>query len=726
AVQLTHRNLIANATALLKVHSVGSADQLLSVLPMYHAFEFTGGFLVPLACGATITYVEQLKRPDIVTAMQATGTTCMLVVPRLLRMFHDSIENTVASSGPATRLLFRCLGALSTLTGHRFGRTLYGRVHRRFGGRLRMFVSGGSRLDPALFTAFTRMGFEVYEGYGLTETAPVLAVNPSGRARAGSVGPPLPGVDIRIHNANLEGIGEVLVRGPSVMVGYLKNPAATDEVLVDRWLHTGDLGRLDGDGYLYLTGRSKDLIVTGAGKNVYPDEVEAYYGDLPFARELCVFGMPSDDGMGDMIHAVVVIDSSTSPELDRSSIEREIRLAVTGISESLPSHQRITTLHFWECDLPKTSTLKAKRSLIRDMVRAEQSAEGLSSPPAPTPGGPPARVRGGARGAAREPVAADGAARWSALCAILSRQASRPSDQIRADMHLHLDLGIDSIGKMEILGEVEAVFDKRIDGNDAAGVARVSDLLKLIGPRLPKGKAGRVVRAVTACVPDAAAPAANGAVPAPLLPLRWAFRGGVAALMHSYVRVRACGCENIPSSGAFVLAPNHASHLDSPSVVTAVGGRRRVWIAGAEDYFFSSTWKRIVFGMLLDTIPFDRKADGVLGLRRCAEALARGDGLLLFPEGTRSTTGDLQPFKIGVAVLSLERQVPIIPVYIDSTYRLLAKGARFVRPGRITVTFGRPIPPPPPVDQGDRLQVLRALAQQVERAVSELSGQPAV
>ncbi|RME40574.1 MAG: 1-acyl-sn-glycerol-3-phosphate acyltransferase [Planctomycetota bacterium] len=191
--------------------------------------------------------------------------------------------------------------------------------------------------------------------------------------------------------------------------------------------------------------------------------------------------------------------------------------------------------------------------------------------------------------------------------------------------------------------------------------------------------------------------------------------------MNSYVRVRAVGRENIPESGPFILAPNHASHLDSPAVLTAVGGKRRVWIAGAEDYFFNNALKRLVFGRLLDTIPFDRRADGILGLRRCAEALARGDGLLLFPEGTRSTNGLLQPFKTGVALLALARQAPIIPVYIDRAYDLWPKGQRFARPGRITVVFGKPIPPPAS-DDADTHETLLALTRRVQEAVTALAG----
>ncbi len=707
AVPLTHRNLLSNASALLRVHPIRPADEMLSVLPLYHAFEFTGGFLVPMVCGATVTYVDQLKSAEILTAMQATGTTIMLTVPRLLKMFHDSIQNSAASGGFLKRWLFAFLGFASNLSGGRMGRQLFGVVHRKFGGRLRMFVSGGSRLDPELFRAFRRMGFVVYEGYGLTETSPVLTVTPPGGAKAGSVGPPLPNVELAIRNQNLEGIGEVWVRGPSVMAGYIDDSESTAEVMVEGWLRTGDLGKRDEEGFLHLTGRSKDLIISGAGKNVYPDEVELRYKDLPYTKELCVFGLPADDGIGDIVHAVIVVDEANASGMDSSSMEREIRLAAEAIGESLPTHQRITAMHFWYRDLPKTTTMKAKRGEIRDVVASSVGASGPHAAPV------------SAADTRRDEKVSES---FAAVRRILARQSKRPETAIHADSHLLLDLGIDSIGKVDLIGAIEAQFGMRIDDKKATAIARVSDLLRAIGDRLPIGSGTRG-EAWRRLVASAGGGSTNGCHrPAPG-PARWLARGTVNAFMNSYVRVRAAGLENIPASGAFILAPNHSSHLDSPAVVTAVNGRRRVWVAGAEDYFFDTRLKRYVFGRLLDTIAFDRHADGLSGLRRCGEALSRGDGLLLFPEGTRSRDGRIQPFKVGVAVLAIERNVPIVPVFIDQAFDLLPKGRKFVRPGVVKVRFGKPIAPPATDEAVDHYAAAQELTRQVQAKVEALCGE---
>ena len=559
------------------------------------------------------------------------------------------------------------------------------------------------------------MGFEVYEGYGLTETSPVLTVNPPHRARAGSVGPPLPGVKVDVRHCNLSGIGDIWVQGDSVMSGYLKNPDATKRVLVDGWFCTGDLGRCVADGFVVLTGRSTDLIVTGAGKNVYPDEVEAHYQDLPYVAEVCVFGLPAEDCLGDTVHAVMVFDSDATAGMDRSSAEREVRMAVEVVSESLPSQQRIATLHFWDRQLPKTSTFKAKRTQIRDMVLAERH-ETIETPD-DTIGPEPTGDRAGAT-ARRD----DDPPGLPAVRRILARASGKPLSSITRSMHLHLDLGIDSIGKMDVLGSIETRFGVQVTGVTAAKVARVSDLLAVIGDRKPKRGAATTADRWPKRLREPTGPALqNGPLPAALVPMRWLVRGGVTAFMNTYVRVRARGRENIPTSGPFILAPNHASHLDSPAVITAIGDKRRVWVAGAEDYFFNTPIKRLVFGQLLDTIPFDRHGDGVAGLYRCGEALRRGDGLLIFPEGTRSTTGELQPFKVGVALLAVERNAPIIPVYIHRAFDLLSKGKHFIKPGAVTVTFAKPIPPSDLDDQSDRQAVLAELTRRVEAEVEALA-----
>jgi long-chain acyl-CoA synthetase len=305
-------------------------------------------------------------------------------------------------------------------------------------------------------------------------------------------------------------------------------------------------------------------------------------------------------------------------------------------------------------------------------------------------------------------------------------EASRRSpEEIRPDMHLLLDLGIDSIGKVDLLCALESRFGMEIDDETAGRVARVADLLAVVGDRKPRegrrldpGRrrwwlGGRGIPALS-----------NGRISVPALPLRWVLRGAGHLFMRSYVRVRASGCGHIPSAGPFILAPNHASHLDAPAVLRAVDGRRRIWVAAAEDYFFDTPVKRFVFGRVFDAIAFDRHVDGLQGLRRCGEALARGDGLLIFPEGTRSLTGRLQPFKVGTAALAVEHHAPIIPVYIHNSFDLCPKGRPLPQPGVVTVTFGPPIVPEPFDNETDHVRLYQSLTDRLQSAVAELAGSP--
>jgi len=215
----------------------------------------------------------------------------------------------------------------------------------------------------------------------------------------------------------------------------------------------------------------------------------------------------------------------------------------------------------------------------------------------------------------------------------------------------------------------------------------------------------------------------NGHTSSVLAPARWLVRGTVTAFMHSYVRVDAAGVEHVPARGPFIVAANHSSHLDAPAIITALAGKRRIWVAGAQDYFFDTPVKRFFFGKLMDTIAVDRHADGVAGLRRCGAALAGGDGLLLFPEGTRSRDGRIQPFKVGIAVLAMEHGVPIVPARIEAAAELLPKGSRFVRSGVVRVTFGRPIYPPEHSDQIDQAAARQGLTLRVQSAVEQLESE---
>jgi long-chain acyl-CoA synthetase len=460
AVPLTHDNFLSNVRAVIQ-YVPSSRERMLSMLPIHHVFEFVMGLLVPIASQGTISYLSEVKPGEILWTMNATRPTMLVVVPRLLDLLLGGARQKALAGGPLRARAFRALSAFSERTGGRYGRILFGGIHKGFGGALRRLVGGGSTLEPRLAQGWKTLGFEVTEGYGLTETSPVLTANPWGAVRFGSVGKPLPGVEIEIRSieGTEGGAGEIWARGPNVMSGYYQNPEASAAVLRDGWFCTGDVGRLDADGYLHLSGRTKEIIVTDAGKNVYPEEVEFRYRGIPGVQELVVLSMPAS-GRGERVCAVVV----PQPGATEQQLE-QIRSAIAERSAGVPSYQQITQVEFWWSDLPKTATLKVKRGKLREaLLSGQRGSRPAAAPPAPAPV-PSA-------GADRTP-----AELW--VIATLSRLTHARSDSLSA-AHRLAELGLDSLSKVELIGELEARFERRVDEASVASLSRVQDLFDLV------------------------------------------------------------------------------------------------------------------------------------------------------------------------------------------------------------------------------------------------------
>ncbi|MEM7582760.1 MAG: AMP-binding protein [Acidobacteriota bacterium] len=454
AVPLTHANYLTNVRDLVPLMRL-TRERLLSVLPIHHVFEQMVGFLVPMTGGATFSYVAEIKPAEISWMMNTVKPTVLVAVPRLLELLHGGIMKNVEAGGPFLQNLFKVLFALSRRKNGENGHKLFKKVHQRFGGSLRRIATGGSALEPSLGRSFQLMGFKIGEGYGMTETSPCLSVNPWDAIRFGSVGRPLAGVeiDLRPPADGAEGVepgaGEVWVKGGNVMAGYFENPQATAAVIRDGWLNTGDIGRFDDDGYLHLSGRTKDVIVTSAGKNVYPEEVEVRYKELPGVAELVILGLPSESG--ERFTALVV----PAPDAD----EAEIRAAFTARSRDVPSYQQVTGVEIWRGDLPKTTTMKVKRAVLRDAVLAGERGSGTTA-------APPA------------PVEETRTESQEAIVETLARLTRARPDLLSASDRL-ADLGVDSLTRVELVGELETRFNVRLDDSTAASLESVGDLFDL-------------------------------------------------------------------------------------------------------------------------------------------------------------------------------------------------------------------------------------------------------
>ncbi len=377
-VMLSHKNIISDVKSLCEALEVTPQDNMISVLPLYHTFEATCGMLAPLAKGACVTYARSFKPREILKDIQETKGTIILGVPLLYEMVLDGIFTGVKKARPLQRGVFRTAWGLSKgleAVNVRPGRLLFRSLRKKAGiNTLRLMICGGAPLSHEYATGFKRLGFTFLEGYGLTEASPVLTVNRLGKEKIGSVGQALPGVEVKIYNPDETGVGEIVARGNNIMQGYFEAPQETEKVLRDGWLHTGDLGRLDEDGYLYITGRAKSLIVTKAGKNVYPEDIEDELGKSTLLKEVLVVGRTDPETKREKIHAIVfpnyeLLDAQAGQRgkpFTSEEIELLVGEEVKKCNAALPDYKKIKEFEIRQEEFPKTSMGKIKRFLFQE------------------------------------------------------------------------------------------------------------------------------------------------------------------------------------------------------------------------------------------------------------------------------------------------------------------------------------------------------------------------
>ncbi len=356
-VMLSHRNIASNAQAALQVVEIHHEDRALSILPLSHMFEATIEVAI-LCAGASVVYARSLVPDTLLRLLSSQGITCMVLVPQALQLFLNGIEREVRRQNKerAWMLLHR----IAPYLPFAWRRVLFRSVHKRFGGHFRFFVSGGAYLPPALGERWENMGFRVMQGYGATECAPVVSVTPYREHVQGTVGRPLPGVQVRVAED-----GELLVHGPNVAQGYWKNPEATAAAFQEGWYHTGDLGYQDERGLLYIKGRKKNLIVLANGLNVYPEDVENVLLSHPAVKDAVVIGL-TENNQDPVVHAVLLMDDPS-----------QAKAAVQQANKQLASHQQVRSFTIWpEQDFPRTHTLKVKRPELLEMLPAVRAHNG--------------------------------------------------------------------------------------------------------------------------------------------------------------------------------------------------------------------------------------------------------------------------------------------------------------------------------------------------------------
>jgi long-chain acyl-CoA synthetase len=377
-VLLSHENIVSDIDAMTRMITILGNDMFLSVLPIHHAFECTCGFLTPMAFGCCIVYARGLASKLIIEDIKSNQATILLGVPLLFEKMHDGIFKAISKKPPFTRVVFSATYSLSKLLSATFvnnpGKRIFKGMRNKAGlDSLRLLIAGGAPMPPEVTRAFKLLGFSFTQGYGLSEAAPVLVLNPiDSRNKDASIGLPLPGVELKIVDPDSRGIGQIVACGPMIMKGYYNNPEATCEVLKDGWLYTGDSGWVDNDGYFFIAGRLKNVIVTPAGKNVYPEEIESELNKSPYILESLVLGRPLEGTRGEEIEAIIVPDyeyfnsltAETGRDYTTDEIERIIKGEVHRLSSGLAEFKKVKYIRIREDEFEKTSTKKIKRYLF--------------------------------------------------------------------------------------------------------------------------------------------------------------------------------------------------------------------------------------------------------------------------------------------------------------------------------------------------------------------------
>jgi long-chain acyl-CoA synthetase len=640
-VILTHKNLIANMTQInQQVPIITTRFSFLSLLPLSHMFEQMGGFFTPLYRGASIVYLRTLKPSAIMEALKEEDIYVIMSVPRLMQLLKTTIERELEEKHLSGT--FRSLMRVAARLPRGLRQVMFFPVQRKFGAHFTVFVSGGAALDPDVFRFWNGMGFTVLEGYGLTECSPVLCVNTITRQVAGSVGPPLPGVQVRIEGK------EVLARGDNVFPGYYENEQASrDAFTEDGWFRTGDLGEIGPDGWLVIKGREKELIVTGAGINVYPDELEAVLNKLAGVKESCVIGL--ERGGGEEVHAVLILDlNGIAPEV-----------VISQANSQLDTLHQITGFTLWnEPEFPKTTTLKIKKFVVKEEVK-----KGLQGD--------------------------DATVTRDNLTNLLARVTGTAAAQIREESLLVADLGLTSIDRLELVSFLEQEYRLDIEDSQIGLQTRVSDLRQIIAKREKLARRDHF-RFWTNC--------------------RF-FRGLRMAcntlfhdrLLHYFATLQVHGAKQLEKlDGPVFFVANHLGYFDQPSIMCALPTAIRYKTATAAwaEFFFGDyhgaerIWRRLSYeyaSMLFNLFPLPQTQGFSGSLAYMGRLADAGINILIFPEGGHARDGRMQPFQLGLGVMVKELGIPVVPIKICGTGQVLPPGARFPKRGPVTITFGKPL-----------------------------------
>ncbi len=665
-VLLTHRNLLANLLPLeteikkyLRWERFFHPLRFLHLVPLSHVFGQFIGVFVPQLLGGEVHFQESLSPSEIIRTTKKHRVSVVVLVPRLLGSLREWVERDYAARGQATEFQERLAAAQGAHPLRRWW--MFRRVHRLFGWKFWAFISGGATLDEGTETFWRRLGLAVLQGYGMTETASLITVTHPFKQSRGSIGKLLPGSEVK-----LDAGGEIMVRGASVSPGYWTAEGRVN-AREDEWLHTGDVGEMDAAGNLYFKGRQKDVIVTAAGLNIYPEDLEAALNRQPEVRASCVIKREGARG-SEPLAVLLLRDMEASAE---AAIERA--------NMQLAEHQQLRHWFVWtEPDFPRTATHK----ILKREVAAKIKDEG-------------GRMKDENRDSDSSFIPHSSSLIFSEAARI---SGNAPPAQLESSAKLTTDLKLDSLGRVELLGALEDRYGIEIDEAAFTAATTIGDIEK-------------IVRGETE---ERAAP-----YPYPQwtrkFPLTWLRALLCYALIlpitHLMSRMRVAGSHHLDAlNGPVLFVANHVTLADHALVLAALpvrlrhrlaiameGERLRDWLRPPAETSWLLRLRLLAQYVLVVTFfhvfPLPKRSGFRRSFAYAGECVDKGESVLVFPEGERAPRGQMQmsPFKTGIGLLAQELNVPVVPVKLQGLYELKRRGQYFAAPGMVRVVFGEPV-----------------------------------
>ena len=644
-VMLTYRNLWANKAGVCdEVNVFNGKRRTLMLLPVHHVLPLMGTVIIPILQGDGIIICETLQGPDIMEALCRGKVGIFVGVPRLWQMLYSGIMKKINASFVARTLFNICKKVKSP----KLSRIVFSSVHKKMGGHLDYCVCGGAALDKEIGEGLTALGINLLEGYGMTEMAPIIAFTRPGDYICGCAGLPLPSVECKIVN------GELCCKGNNLMKGYYNRPEETAQVIdSDGFLHTGDLAYLDEKGRVYLTGRTKEIIVLSNGKNVQPNEIE--YKLEKYENRVKEAAVVQN---GDMLMGIIVPNEAWARNLSDEEVEITLKKEVIEpYNLTVTNYKKLMSIFVYRGDLPRTKLDKLQRFKLKDILKSKgesvkskvESAEEMSNE----------------------------------MRIIKDYIESEKKVEVHADDHLETDLAFDSLDKVGLQGFIEQTF----------GVDIQPEMMTTLRSVAEKVESGKTHVDVNKMDWHEMLLANNSSLE---LPSTSVFYPLHAKLFKSFLklnnRLKIVGEKNVPKKGPFIIAPNHQSFLDGPIVASGLSCKtlRNSYFFATEEHVKHPVVKSLA---KRNNIIIMEKRNLKNSILKLSEVLKLGKNVVIFPEGSRSYDGEMVPFKKTFAILSKELNVPVVPVCIRGAYDVLPRGSKWIKPKKIEVEYLPPVMP---------------------------------